>query len=425
MNAEQKLLLLSKEKKTLKRKLKKTKKWLLILGIPYAIPLLPILLPLYLLKRKNKKIKLKNNIVNRLFSIHQFSAPDALNHIKKNNHLTPPGTEALFKSMSCEKDEDWLEWFNTFLEQQKIPTIFLTESGQNRFQKIRFSSNPTISSDIKISVIMPAYNSEATIEVAIQSILNQTWKNLELLVIDDCSTDKTLHIVSQLAEQDSRLRVIHNAVNTGPYVAKNRALSFSTGDYITGHDADDIALPNRLQKQVEPILSEANCEATLGFMIRLDENALFSSASPIGKTSFNGICLLAYISLMLPRSTLIDQLGFWDTVRFGADSEMIARVQSLLGDRLKRLDTVTMLCLDHPSGLTNDTEHGIKTVCGLSDSRKNYKTNWQNWHIKTSADNRHLPFPHIQNRKFEAPTSMHVSSEALTTEAKELTGNSS
>jgi len=168
-----------------------------------------------------------------------------------------------------------------------------------------------------------------------------------------------------------------------------------------------------------------NSEATLDFMIRLDENALFTSASPIEKNSFNGICRLAYISLMLPRSTLIDQLGFWDTVRFGADSEMIARVQSLLGDRLKRLDTVTMLCLDHPSGLTNDTEHGIKTAYGLSDSRTNYKTNWQNWHIKISADNRHLPFPHIHNRKFEAPTSMHVSSEALTTEAKELTGNSS
>lgn len=284
----------------------------MLLAIPYVLFLLPISLPIVFIKLRKKRRKLKSNIVENIFITYHLKGADAANkYLIKHENIIPPGTELLFKSMACQNDDQkWLEYFNAFLAKQHCSQIFLSNAGKNRFHKIRYHDQPKINHDIKISVIMPAYNSEATIELAMSSILNQTWKNLELIVVDDCSSDNTLHIAKKLTAQDSRIRILHNSVNAGPYIAKNRALNLSTGDYITGHDADDIALPDRLQKQITPILSEDNCDATLGYMIRLDKDGIYSSAAPVGRTSFNGICRLASISLMLPKSILIEKIGF-------------------------------------------------------------------------------------------------------------------
>ena len=91
---------------------------------------------------------------------------------------------------------------------------------------------------IKVSVIIPAYNVEQYIEKCVRSIINQTYSNLEIIVIDDGSTDKTSCLLDQLAVTDARLHVVHT-VNSGVSEARNTGIDISTGDYLTFVDGDD------------------------------------------------------------------------------------------------------------------------------------------------------------------------------------------
>ncbi len=99
-----------------------------------------------------------------------------------------------------------------------------------------------------VSVIMSAFNAEAYLREAVDSILAQTFGDFELIVVDDASTDRTLEIVAEYS--DPRIRVIRNPSNLGVGGARNRGLRLARGKYIAMHDADDTSVPDRLAQQV-------------------------------------------------------------------------------------------------------------------------------------------------------------------------------
>lgn len=101
-----------------------------------------------------------------------------------------------------------------------------------------------------VSVVMPAFNAEQYIQESIQSILSQSFSNLELIIIDDASTDNTVLVVSKMALNDSRIRLHQNQVNLGIAGNRNKGLSFATGKYLAWQDADDISESYRLGLQV-------------------------------------------------------------------------------------------------------------------------------------------------------------------------------
>jgi len=103
----------------------------------------------------------------------------------------------------------------------------------------------------KVSVLMTAYNEEGYINTSIDSILNQTFNDFELIIVDDCSTDKTWEIIQNYAKKDSRVVAIKNEKKLGISGAINKGLEISRGRYIAKMDADDWAYPYRLGKQVD------------------------------------------------------------------------------------------------------------------------------------------------------------------------------
>ncbi|MFY0628598.1 MAG: glycosyltransferase [Reichenbachiella sp.] len=103
----------------------------------------------------------------------------------------------------------------------------------------------------KISVIMAAYNAEEFISEAIQSLLNQTYKEFELLICDDASTDKTVEQI--LSFQDERINVFKNNTNKGKPYTCNYLYEQASGEFVTIHDADDISLPLRFEKIVNKL----------------------------------------------------------------------------------------------------------------------------------------------------------------------------
>jgi glycosyltransferase involved in cell wall biosynthesis len=112
----------------------------------------------------------------------------------------------------------------------------------------------------KISCIIPVHNGGEYLAGAIESILSQTYRNFELLLVDDGSTDCSLEIMKKYQEQDARVRVSVNGINLGLPITLNSALQNSAGEFIARMDADDLALPTRFEKQVQFLLNHPNID---------------------------------------------------------------------------------------------------------------------------------------------------------------------
>lgn len=102
-----------------------------------------------------------------------------------------------------------------------------------------------------VSVLMPCYNAEKYVEESLHSILTQTYQNLEVIAINDCSGDNTLAILNRMAQKDSRIKVIDNEENLKLIKTLNKGIALCNGDYIARMDADDISLPTRIEKEVD------------------------------------------------------------------------------------------------------------------------------------------------------------------------------
>jgi len=101
-----------------------------------------------------------------------------------------------------------------------------------------------------ISVVMPVYNGEEYLDIAIESILNQTYKAFKLILIDDASTDNSLKIIKRYSEKDQRVSFLIHQQNLGIIATLNDGLKLATGQYIARMDSDDISYPERFERQV-------------------------------------------------------------------------------------------------------------------------------------------------------------------------------
>jgi glycosyltransferase involved in cell wall biosynthesis len=106
-----------------------------------------------------------------------------------------------------------------------------------------------------VSIVTPMYNSEKFISDSINSVKNQTYSNWELWLIDDCSSDKTISIVNKFIKEDSRIQLLQNEINYGAAISRNKGIEASKGNYVAFLDADDLWLPQKLEKQVAVLAS--------------------------------------------------------------------------------------------------------------------------------------------------------------------------
>lgn len=99
-----------------------------------------------------------------------------------------------------------------------------------------------------VSIIMPSWNTAKFIAETIQSVIDQTYQNWELLIVDDCSTDNTDEIVASF--KDDRIKYFHNEKNSGAALTRNRAMREAQGEWIAFLDSDDLWMPKKLEKQI-------------------------------------------------------------------------------------------------------------------------------------------------------------------------------
>lgn len=103
----------------------------------------------------------------------------------------------------------------------------------------------------KVTVLLPAYNSGKYLATAVESILNQTLRDIELVIIDDCSTDGTWNVIQDFSRKDPRVIALRNEVNSKEAVTLNRGIAVAKGKYIARMDHDDWSYPDRLAKQFD------------------------------------------------------------------------------------------------------------------------------------------------------------------------------
>ncbi|MHA6249246.1 glycosyltransferase family 2 protein [Pontibacter sp. CAU 1760] len=129
-----------------------------------------------------------------------------------------------------------------------------------------------------ISVLMTSFNREKYIKEAIDSVLASTFRDFELIIVDDCSTDKTYKIASSIAAKDSRIKVYKNEINLGDYPNRNKAASYATGKYIKYLDSDDTIS----QKGLEIFVNMMEQFPEAAFALSLD--SVYGLDRPIVKT---------------------------------------------------------------------------------------------------------------------------------------------
>ena len=166
----------------------------------------------------------------------------------------------------------------------------------------------------KISVVMPVYNAQKFIISAIESILKQTLRDFELIVVNVCSTDKTRKIIESFARKDPRIKIVNNKTRMNIAASLNKGISMSSSNVIARMDADDISLPARLELQYKLISSDKNI-AVVGaniIVMDLNENEIAIRNYPDTSNKLKA-CLFRYSPFAHPvvcfRKSVFDEVG--------------------------------------------------------------------------------------------------------------------
>ena len=130
-----------------------------------------------------------------------------------------------------------------------------------------------------VTVFIPCYNAEKFISETIESVLAQTYQNFEILIIDDGSTDNSRKIIEEYAHKDARIRSLYNEGNKGVGYTRNRGIKEARGKYLAVMDADDVAVPNRLEKEIQYLEEHGSVGAVSGMMYMIDERGNKSGKS--------------------------------------------------------------------------------------------------------------------------------------------------
>ncbi|PNW27389.1 glycosyltransferase family 2 protein [Formosa algae] len=187
---------------------------------------------------------------------------------------------------------------------------------------------------IKLSIIISVYNKERHLKATLESVINQSYKNFEIVVVNDGSTDNSLNVLHQI--KDPRIRIF-NQSNLGASAARNRGIKEAKTDYIALLDGDDIWLSDYLQQMVEMIKSHSNANVfacaiantytkkTVPVSYNFEDSEIIKIRDYF-KSSLNSYTLLTSSSTIFKKE-IIDTVGWYDTsIKSGQDTDMWIRI---------------------------------------------------------------------------------------------------
>jgi glycosyltransferase involved in cell wall biosynthesis len=225
----------------------------------------------------------------------------------------------------------------------------------------------------KVVVAIPAYNAAATLPEALQSIAQQTHRNLRVIVIDDGSTDDTPNVVAQFLKQDSRFEYHRMSSNQGASAARNLALEMAGNtDFVMFQDADDVAAPNRVEVQLRYVMEQqlAVCGARSLAFGAVPAPVLM----PFESRPQHLLARLFYTSeiptsVMMVRRSLIDGVRFDERIRNSEDADFVSRVVVQKNARVGAVPQVLQRYRRHPRQITGTIVDSPESAISLARSR--------------------------------------------------------
>lgn len=228
---------------------------------------------------------------------------------------------------------DWLNALNALYESLNMSRISLIDDESCPLMDRLQSDTRERLWGPRVSVIMPTYSPGPGIWTAIRSLLEQTWQNVEIIIVDDASPREFDGLFLELERFDPKIRVVRNQVNAGAYVARNSGLALATGEYVTTHDDDDWSHPDKLAVQAGVLARNENVVATTSAHIRTTQDMVLQRVNIDAR-----YMQMNYSSLMF-RKAAVAEVGPWDTVNRGGDSEFLTRMAENFGsDRIAHLN---------------------------------------------------------------------------------------
>ncbi|MFA5776670.1 MAG: glycosyltransferase [Patescibacteria group bacterium] len=233
-----------------------------------------------------------------------------------------------------------------------------------------------------VSVVIPVYNASHFLEDAFDSVINQTYRNIEIIAVDDCSYDGSESILKEYVKK-GKIKLIVNKSNLGDAASRNRGLLEITGEYYAPMDADDICLPGRILKEVEFLQNHKECVLVGGQAVYIDEHSKYLGTSNY-PTKISNIATHVWRrnpvahSSVLTRSDLVKRVGTYSgELRTCSDYDLWLRL--IKYGYLANLGEVVIKYRLHPNQMSQyDYSHLLRTTTLLQNKYKhlyNHKAN--------------------------------------------------
>lgn len=222
-----------------------------------------------------------------------------------------------------------------------------------------------------VSVVMPVFNAAVFLKEAIESILSQSLHALELIVVDDASTDGSKEMALRYAGKDERVRLISHPVNKGNYPSRNEGMEMARGEFIAVMDSDDVAVPSRLEKQIEFLRSHPDY-VLIGSQVLLTDPegaplgrkpGLHVEHSELDAALMGGDWVIIHPSVVMRRSSVEAIGGYRERFRTCADQDLYVRLGEI--GRLANSPEVLLHYRQHYRSLTrlqSDQQHNLYII---------------------------------------------------------------
>lgn len=263
--------------------------------------------------------------------------------------------------------QQWLRLINRPFRERGLSPVRIDTSAPTLFDGLRGTAGHAVQDGPLVTVIMPAWQPDEGLVTSVQSILDQTWRNLEVLVADDASGPGFDELFDRVGAMDERVRIVRMPRNGGSYVARNHCLTICRGEFVTVQDADDWSHPERIERHVRHLMASPDVPANTSVAIRAKDDLthMWLGYTP---TRTNA-------SSLFVRREVFEAIGGFHAVRKGADSEYHARITHLIGPVGTLPDELAITRLR-----TGSLSRGDFTWSWMHPDRVHYRASFRAWH---------------------------------------------
>lgn len=336
-----------------------------------------------------KEYRLANEILEKL----TFKSNDRF--YSKVDMMNP----FLIKGGSFEKWKG-IKAFNHVFNYYGLEVIGVNNNQASPFDSIVCFPKRNIREGPLVSVVVSVWKPDQGLITSVNSLINQSWRNIEIIIVDDCCEDKYQPLIKYVSGLDKRVKLLRQKKNKGTYMARNLAMLHANGKYVTFQDADDWSHPRRIELQVKALVEDKGLIANTSKTVRTTDYLSFSYLGYANPKRLNTS------SLMFDLERTKNKLGYFDASRKGADSEYLTRIEVVFGKNAYKELREVLSIVRLSMGSLSRSEFGPGWH---HPSRVLYKGAYKLWHQKIKDGQEEPYLSHNgESRKFPVPFRFQV-----------------